>query len=168
MDGAVSENAFRRGLEAIHHRKYLEALAYFESAVRLARRQGAEAVPMKYLSYYGLCLAVCSDRFQEASAICETAVRGEFYNPDLYWNLGRVYLRAGDRQQAFGSFVRGLRLNPRHPGLVGEIRRLGIRKRPIVRLFPRSHPLNRILGRLRGHFAQPAPARRRSTSVTGR
>jgi tetratricopeptide (TPR) repeat protein len=167
MDGDVSENSFRRGLEAIHRRAFLEALAYFESAVRLARRQDGAPVPMKYLSYYGLCLAVCSDRFEEASALCETAVRGEFYNPDLYWNLGRVYLRAGDRHQAYGSFVRGLRLNPRHKGLIGEIRRLGMRKKPIVRFFPRSHPLNRILGRLHGRFAGGAAGRGRATLPIG-
>jgi len=166
MDGDVSENSFRRGLEAIRRRAFREALAYFESAVRLARQSG-EPVPMKYLSFYGLCLAVCSDRFEEASTICETAVRGEFYNPDLYWNLGRVYLRAGDRHQAYGSFLRGLRLNPRHKGLIGEIRRLGMRRKPIVRFFPRSHPLNRILGRLRGRFAGGAPGPGRPTSATG-
>jgi len=168
MDSTVSENSYRRGLEAVHRRAFLEALAYFEAAVRLARRQGSDAVPMKYLSYYGLCLAVCSKRFDEARTICETAVRGEFYNPDLYWNLGRVHLRAGDRQRAFAAFVQGLRLNSRHAGLVGEIRRLGIRKRPMVRFFQRSHPLNRILGRLRGHFAQTVPDRRGQISVSAR
>jgi tetratricopeptide (TPR) repeat protein len=166
MDGNVSESSFRRGLGAIHRRAFLEALAYFESAVRLSRQSG-DSVPMKYLSYYGLCLAVCSDRFEEACALCETAVRGEFYNPDLYWNLGRVYLRAGDRHRAFGSFMRGLHLNPRHAGLIGSIRRLGLRRKPIVRFFSRGHLLNRILGRLRGSLAQAVPGRGRSTSVIG-
>jgi tetratricopeptide (TPR) repeat protein len=167
MDSGVSENSFRRGLEAIHRKAFLEALAYFESAVRLARRQSGESVPMRYLSYYGLCLAVCSDRFEEARALCETAVRGEFYNPDLYWNLGRVCLRSGNRHQAFDSFVRGLRLNPRHAGLIGEIRRLGLRRKPIVRFFPRSHLLNRILGRLRGRLAPAAAPRSRPPSLIG-
>ncbi len=168
MDTAVSENSFRRGLEAVQRRAFLEALAYFEAALKLAKRQGSEAVPMKYLSYYGLCVAVCSSRLDEARRICEAAEREEFYNPDLHWNLGRVYLRAGNRLKAFGSFVRGLQLNPRHAGLVGEIRRLGIRKRPVVRFFPRGHAVNRLLGRLRGHLARAASDARRQTSVTGR
>ncbi len=168
MDVATSENSFHRGLQAIERREYLEALAYFEAAVRLARRHGADAVPMKYLSYYGLCLAVCSDRLEEARSICEAAVRAEFYNPDLYRNLGRVYLRAGDRLQAFGSFVRGLQLNPRHAGLLGEVRRLGIRRRPVLRFIPRRHPVNRILGRLRGHLARATADSRRRVTVTGR
>ena len=66
MDVSTSENSFRRGLRAVDQGAHLEALAYFEAAVQLAHRLGAEAVPMKYLSYYGWCLAVCSDRLDEA------------------------------------------------------------------------------------------------------
>jgi tetratricopeptide (TPR) repeat protein len=167
MDVSTSENSFRRGLRAIDRGAHLEALAYFEAAVQLARRLGAEAVPMKYLSYYGWCLAVCSDRLDEAREFCETAVRSEFYNPDAYWNLGRVYLKTGDRSLAFDAFVRGLQLNPRHAGLVGELRRLGIRRRPVIRLLERGHPVNRILGRLRRGAATASNARRRPR-VTGR
>lgn len=161
MGVAAAENSFHRGLGAIDRGAFLEALAYFEAAVHLARRRGGQAVPARYVSYYGLCLAYCSSRIDEARRICEATVRAEFYNPDLYWNLGRVHLRAGDRMQAFGSFVRGLQLNPRHAGLIREIRRLGVRRRPPLRLFPRSHPVNRILGRVRRRltgFASPARA----------
>jgi len=149
MDVSTSEKSFSRGLSAAGRGEHLEALAYFEAAVELASRLGAESVPMKYLSYYGWCLAVCSDRLDEAREFCETAVRGEFYNPDAYWNLGRVYLRSGERSRAFETFVRGLQLNPRHTGLVRELRRLGIRRRPVIGLLGRAHPLNRVLGRLR-------------------
>jgi tetratricopeptide (TPR) repeat protein len=168
MDASTSENSFRRGLHAVDRGAHLEALAYFEAAVQLARRLGAEAVPMKYLSYYGWCLAVCSDRLDEAREFCEAAVRSEFYNPDAYWNLGRVYLKTGDRSLAFDAFVRGLQLNPRHAGLVGELRRLGIRRRPVIRLFERGHPVNRILGRLRRSLARAASNSRRRIPATGR
>ena len=67
----------------------------------------------------------------------------------------------------FGSFLRGLRLNPRHAGLIGEIRRLGLRRKPVVQFFSRSHPVNRILGRLRGRLARPASGRSRPMSPTG-
>ncbi|MEK7798539.1 MAG: hypothetical protein AAB297_01815, partial [Acidobacteriota bacterium] len=60
--------------------------------------------------------------------------------------LGRVYLRAGDRGLAFGTFVAGLRLNPDHPQLQTEIRRLGIRRPQVMRFLARSHPVNRLLG----------------------
>ncbi len=145
MDVSTSENSFRRGLRAVDRGAHLEALAYFEAAVQLARRLGAEAVPMKYLSYYGWCLAVCSDRLDD-----------------------RVYLKTGSRSLAFDAFVRGLQLNPRHAGLVGELRRLGIRRKPVFRLFDRGHPVNRLLGRLRRRLARSASTSRRRTFATGR
>ena len=167
MDLSTSENSFRRGLRAVEQGDHLEALAYFEAAVQLARRLGAEAVPMKYLSYYGWCLAVCSDRLEEAREFCEAAVRSEFYNPDAYWNLGRVYLKTGDRSLAFDTIVRGLQLNPRHAGLVGVLHRLGIRRKPVLPLFDRSHPVNRLLGRLRRSLARAAQSSRGRVSATG-
>jgi len=168
MDVSTSENSFRRGLSAVDRGAHLEALAYFEAAVQLARRLGAEAVPMKYLSYYGWCLAICSDRLDEAREFCEAAVRSEFYNPDAYWNLGRVYLKTGDRSLAFDTIVRGLQLNPRHSGLVGVLRRLGIRRKPVLPLFDRSHPVNRLLGRLRRSLSRVAPSSRERVQATGR
>jgi len=168
MDVSTSENSFRRGLRAVDRGAHLEALAYFEAAVQLARRLGAEAVPMKYLSYYGWCLAICSDRLDEAREFCEAAVRSEFYNPDAYWNLGRVYLKTGDRSLAFDTIVRGLQLNPRHSGLVGVLRRLGIRRKPILPLFDRGHPVNRLLGRLRRSLSRVAPSSRGRDQATGR
>src|SRR2546422_9706007 len=88
MDTAVSENSFRRGLEAVQRRAFLEALAYFEAALKLAKRQGSEAVPMKDLSYYGLCGGVGSSRLGEARRSCGGAGREGFYKPHLERELG--------------------------------------------------------------------------------
>src|SRR5437867_10641779 len=103
MDTAVSENSFRRGLEAVQRRAFLEALAYFEAALKLAKRQGSEAVPMKYLSYYGLCVAVCSSRLDEARRICEAAGGGDSTTPDRNGTRGRGSLRPGNALRASGS-----------------------------------------------------------------
>lgn len=155
MRSEPSEKSFEKGLEAVERREFVEALVYFEASMQLVQR--ASATPMKYLSYYGLCLAMANGRLSEAMEICEQAVEAEFYNPDLYLNLGKVYLKAGDRARAFGALVRGLQLNPRHPGLIRAIRRLGLRRRPAVRFLGRAHLVNRLLGRLlRGQAQRPA------------
>ncbi len=156
MRSEPSEKSFEKGLEAVERREFVEALVYFEASMQLVQRTSA-APPMKYLSYYGLCLAMANGRLSEAMEICEQAVEAEFYNPDLYLNLGKVYLKAGDRSRAFGTLVRGFQLNPRHPGLVRAIRRLGLRRRPTVRFLARNHLVNRLLGRLlRGQAERPA------------
>ncbi len=148
MSERLSENSFRKGLEAVSKREFLEALAYFEASMQLVRREGGAPPPMKYLSYYGLCLAMSGNRLRQALELCEGAVEAEFYNPDLYLNLGRVYLRAGDRGRAFETMVRGLQLNPRHTGLIRQIRHLGVRRHPVVGFLSRRHPVNRFLGRV--------------------
>jgi len=142
-----SEKSFEKGLDAVERREFVEALVYFEASMELAQR-GATTPPMKHLSYYGLCLAMAHGRVSEAIEICEGAVEAEFYNPDLYLNLGKVYLKSGDRSRAFLTLVRGLQLNPRHSGLVRLIRRLGVRRRPALRFLGRNHPVNLVLGRL--------------------
>src|SRR5947199_1620012 len=127
MSELSSENSFNKGLQAVLRGQYLEALAYFEASMELVQRAGNGQAPVKYLSYYGLCLAMASARLREAREICERAVEAEFYNPDLYLNLGKVYLKGRDRARAFGALIRGLQLNPRHAGIIREISHLGIR-----------------------------------------
>jgi tetratricopeptide (TPR) repeat protein len=143
-------DAFSKGLDAVARGEFHEALSHFEATLQAQRRSPAIQPGMRALSYYGLCLALSSNRLREARELCETAVEEEFYNPELYLNLGRVYLRSGDRARAFGSFVRGLQLNPRDAALVRQIRRLGVRQPLVIGFLGRGHILNRLLGRLRG------------------
>lgn len=159
MPERLSENAFGKGLAAVDRRHFMEALAYFEAAMELRRRAG-DLPPMKCLSYYGLSLAMVSDRLPEATEICQGAVNGEAWNPDLYRNLGRVYLKTGDRAQAFTTFVRGLQIDRRHRGLLEEIHGLGFRRRPLLRFLSRRHPLNRFLGRVRARVTRENPVGR--------
>ena len=158
MPEPASENSFLKGLDLVRRGEYLEARAYFEASMQLVKRTGIDPPPMKYLSYYGLCLAFSSDRLEEARAICEGAVAAEVGNPDLHLNLGQVYLKIGDRAAAFATLQRGLVIDPRHDGLARQVQRLGVRRRPVVRFLSRRHPMNRLLGRL-------SAALRRSTGA---
>jgi Tfp pilus assembly protein PilF len=76
--------------------------------------------------------------------------------PDLYLNLGRVCLKQLDRAHAFRTFVRGLRLDPNHAGLIEALRRLGFRRRPVIAFLPRHHPVNQLLGSLRAAWMRHA------------
>jgi tetratricopeptide (TPR) repeat protein len=140
--------SFRKGLQALDGRSHLEALAYFESALNLEERSGNPAPRMKYLSYYGLALSLAAGRTEEAIEMCEKALSVEFYNPDLYLNIARVYLAADERRRAHRAICHGLRIEKRHQGLLIMLRSMGLRKRPPFRFLPRQHLLNRMGGRL--------------------
>jgi len=148
MSARSAEMSFRKGLQALEQRRYLEGLAYFESALNLEEQSGNPARRMKYLSFYGVSLSLAAGRTQEAIEMCEHALTVEFYNPDLYLNLAKVYLAAGQRRRAHKALCQGLRIERRHTGLLAEVRRMGLRRKPLFRFLPRGHVLNRVTGQL--------------------
>ena len=160
-----AEGAYRKGLEALARGDFLDALAYFEATLELAGGEPGR-LPVAAMSYYGLCLAMASDRLAEARDICEAAAEAAPTNPEMHLNLSRVCVRQGDRAHAFRTLVRGLRVDPHNPGIIEAMRRLGFRRRPVVAFLPRQHPLNRLLGSLRTvverRSTPRAGARRRS------
>ena len=147
-----AENSFRRGIAALNAGDRLGALAYFEAALRLDRERSPRTPNMKYLSYYGLCLAFGSNGRQKGIQFCRRAAESEFYNPDIFWNLGRASLMQGDRRSAWNSFRRGLEIDNGHIGLKFQVRRLGLRRAAVLPFLIRSHPINRLAGRLRTHL----------------
>ena len=149
-----AENSFHRGIACLNTGERLAALAYFEAALRLDQQNCPLQPSMRYLSYFGLCLAFATNRLDEAQRLCEKAARREFYNPDVHWNLGRVALMRGDRQGAYKAFRCGLEIDGNHAGLRFQIRRLGVRKRPVLPALGRSHPLNRLAGRFRSNLSR--------------
>jgi len=148
MSSRSAEMSFRKGLQALEARQYLESLAFFESALNLEERSGNPAPRMKYLSYYGLSLSLAAGRTHEAIEMCERALSVEFYNPDLYLNVARVYLECGERRRAHKAICQGLRIEKRHAGLLAELKKMGLRRRPLLNFLPRRHVLNRMTGRL--------------------
>lgn len=153
MSSKSAEMSFRKGIQALEGGDYLEALAFFESSLNLEERSANPAPRMKYLSYYGLALSLAAGRTEEAIEMCEKALSVEFYNPDLYLNAARVYLAAGLRRRAHKAICQGLRIEKRHTGLLGELKRMGLRRRPAFRFLPRSHVLNRVTGRFLSQIA---------------
>jgi len=152
MSNAVAEKSYTKGVESVRKADFLSGLAYFEAAMELAKKAERTTPPPRYLSYYGLCLAMVSTKLQTALDICETAVTVEFYNPDLFHNLARVYLRMGRRDRAHAVLRRGLQLHPGHEGILHDLRSLGIRRRPVIPFLSRGNPVNRVFGQI---FREP-------------
>ncbi len=144
-----AEESYVRGLRALSGGRGKEAMALFEAAIRIAWRGRGSPPQARYLSYYGLCLALVWNENREALRCCREAVTLEGYNPDIRCNLGRVLLNAGRRAEAHRCFVRGMALGGDHPTIRSALRSMGIRNRSALPFLPRSNPLNVFLGRLR-------------------
>jgi len=142
------EDQIQLGILYVKEGNYQEGFRLLKDAMGKFGGKKPEEIPPALLSYYGLCLAYHHD-IKTGLEHCHEALKREFYHPDLYLNLGRVYLKANQKASAVQIFYKGLTLDDDHKGILSELNRLGIRMTPIIRFLPRGHFLNRVLGQIR-------------------
>jgi hypothetical protein len=106
------------------------------------------------LAWYGLTLILVEKNNALGLRYCEEAVRRSGAAvPEAWLNLGRAYRALGHRVLAVRALERGRELDPAGEHLKEELQKLGTRRSPVVSFLSRSHPLNRILGRIRHRFS---------------
>jgi tetratricopeptide (TPR) repeat protein len=149
---ADTEDAFKRGLACLERRTYQEAAGYFQIAIDLERQGGQKNGGMKFLSFLGLALNFAQGRSEEGLRMCEQAARREFFDADVFCNLGIVYLRNRQRAPAFAAFQRGLALKPRHRRIIEELARYERRSTPVFSFLSRDHTVNVLFGRMRARW----------------
>ena len=142
-------------LDLFAFREFREGLAMMrdgaaDRAMALLR-QASERDPENpyYLSYYGLSLAYAEGKWADAERLCHTAVCRGRRQAQLYLNLAEVYNASGRKQAAADTLARGLHYLPDDMRLQGEMGKLAIRRRPVLRFLPRTHLLNRAFGFMR-------------------
>jgi tetratricopeptide (TPR) repeat protein len=137
------EKLFKLGLQCLKRNLPLKAHMAFTRAYKLRPEE------QRYCSYYGLTIAMVHRNLEPALKLCSEAMEKNYMYPDLYRNLGRVYLLAGQREKAYGVFKEGLKLDAASRDLHAELATMGIRKPPVFPFLDRNHPLNFIAGKLR-------------------
>jgi len=142
------------------------ASEHFQSAILTELQHGVRRPQMRYLSYYGLSRAQARGATPDTIQACETASRRDFFNPDLLLNLGRVLLLAGKTSKALAVFQRGLELAPKHKALLAEYAKIDRREAPPLSIVSRSHPLNKLLGKLRWSLRSRVPKLGGTTRAT--
>jgi tetratricopeptide (TPR) repeat protein len=120
--------------------RYDDALVLLSGAADLAPEHA------QIRSLLGLSIAFVERDFARARTLCESAAKQEFFNPDVYLNLARVYLVFGRRSEALRYLRRGQMIDPGNESIQLEMSGLGRRRMPIVPFLPRHHPINRALG----------------------
>lgn len=125
----------------------------------LQRAHAQEGHNARVRSWYGLCLGLAERQFEEAVELCQSAAKQEFFNPDLYLNLARLYLGFGFKAEGVRYLRRGLMIDPGHVAISEALRELGDRGAPVLGFLPRRHPLNRWLGSVRHTIATHRPMR---------
>ena len=149
MLNTAAEHSYNQGLSALSHGRLKQAMALFEAAIEIERRVSRAQPQARYLSFYGLCLAMERNEVRSALQFCREAVTNESYNPDVRCNLGRVLLYANRRREAYRCLLRGLQLDGGHVSTVRMLRNMGTRRSPVVPFLERTNPINVFLGRMR-------------------
>ncbi len=138
MPNEEAEKFVVKGRQALDNDQDYLALTCFEQAIRLKWTP----VACSFLAY---CIARVRRSYREAELLARKALEIEPNNPVHYKNLGRVLLLSGDNEQGIQVLRQGMRYGERI-SIVKELEKLGIRKPPVFKGLPRSHPLNKNLG----------------------
>jgi len=129
-----------------------------------ADRQGTE-LPGLFYSYLGYGIARFERRGKEGLALCQHAIKVQFYEPENYVLLARVYLLRRRRGKAIEALHRALKLNSRHPEAVKLAREIGFRRRTVIPFLSRGNPVNKVLGKLRHSLSQGKPSNPKSNKI---
>jgi tetratricopeptide (TPR) repeat protein len=155
---AIVEKKHRRKSEYLHEARNLLRQNRYREALKLLK-DGLAVFPAEplLLSYYGFLLSKAENNHWEGVRVCRDAIsklegrattdRERLY-PIYYLNLGRVYLEANRKREAFRAFDIGLGYDPKNASITEEIRKSGKRRKPILPFLRRSNPLNKYLGKL--------------------
>lgn len=100
-------------------------------------------------SYLGYGIAKYKNRKREGLALCEHAVKIEFFQPENQLNLARTLMLNGNRRKAVEAIERGLKIDADHHELRNLLLEIGHRRRPVLGFLGRDNFLNVFLGRLR-------------------
>ena len=131
---------------------FVEGLALFErgamedAKICFQTVHDMDAGHARARSYLGVCVAVSERRFEEGVALCTSASKQEFFNPDSYLNLARVHLDFGFKGEGRRFLLRGQMIDPANEAIKSELQKLGERVPPVLRFLPRRHLINRLLG----------------------
>ncbi len=156
------------GIDLCRKGDWADGLTRLVGAAASAERSNLPGIAFSYLGYG---LALREGRIDEGLALCRHALRLQLFEPENHLNLARIQLLGNDRSAAYRTVREGLRVDRYDKELQALRRTLGERRRPLLSFLSRTHPINRLLGRLRHALVslfQPAPAAARPPSRPNR
>lgn len=118
------------------------------------------------LSYYGCLEAIINKNHAYGIEVCLSAIRicdekmpfgHEIFYPTFYLNLGRAYLAARKKKEAVAAFQKGLTYDRENKDILWEMRKIGVRKRPLVPHLKRANPINKYIGLILHRLGKSGP-----------
>ncbi len=137
------ETEFKKGVEFLESMEYKNAEDYFKNAYNINPDKP------KYLSYYGLSIALAGGNPRVGIELCNRAINMDCMNSDFYLNLGKIYALTKHRKEAIMTLKHGLSLNKDNTNIIKELDRIGLRAKSVLPFLSRNNYLNIHLGRVK-------------------
>ncbi len=120
----------------------------FEGAMEIFKNGDIVADFPEAISFYALSISSLYYNHKKAMALCINALKRDVKNPVIYRNLGKIFLKIGEKARAHKAFDRGLELSDNTDNeCLMEIEGMGVRRAPVFGFLSRRNPLNRALGK---------------------
>jgi Flp pilus assembly protein TadD len=134
---------FKQGIRLLKEGYPQKALALFRLSY-----EGEKHNPY-YLSYLGLSVARAERKWEEASELCEVAIKLKNGEIQFHLNLAEVLILSKRRERAFDTLDAALEIFGEDERLRQARGKLEKRGSPLLPFLPRDHFLNRKLGKMR-------------------
>ncbi|MBI1820616.1 MAG: tetratricopeptide repeat protein [Nitrospirae bacterium] len=135
------------GKAYLKEKNYPEALKYFKKAFSFYQ-DNPNQTPGVLLSSYGYARAIGEKNVSEGIAFCKKGLMRKDQAPEHYLYLAELYLMSRRKREAYKTIETGLKMFKNHSRLSETLREFGVRKKPIVSLLDRSHPVNKVIGKI--------------------
>ena len=112
------ESLLERGAAYVKQGNLRDAIDCYEEGMAFAHN--AES-----MSLYAYCVAAEEKRFENAVSLAMIALQKELDNPEVYLNIGRVFILCERRELAVKALKRGLDFDQYHRGIWTELKSLG-------------------------------------------
>jgi tetratricopeptide (TPR) repeat protein len=140
MDETSPQAYFVKGKEFLRDGKITNSCKSFYKAY------SADQSKPEYISYYGVTAALSRGEIKLGLELCTRAIKMEFYRPEFYVNLAKVYDASGNKKGAITALSKGAKYDTKGEEIHNMLVELGVRKRPIIPFLKRANPLNKMLG----------------------
>ena len=140
-------NEIELGKAYLKEKNFQEAVNYLRKAL-IYYKDNPNQTPGVLLSSYGYVTAIGEKKLKEGIAFCKKGLTRKDQAPEHYLYLAELYLLNRQNGEAYKTVEEGLRIFKNNPRLSDKIKEFGLRKKSPVPLLDRSHPVNKVIGKI--------------------
>ena len=135
--------AYNNGRDALKTKDYKGAARDFEDALKSVAEHDEQY--NNVLASLGLSQVLTDNR--NGLLLCRDAASSEVLDGDVFLYLACAEWHSENRKRAIDALNHGCKIDNEHEQLKSAMARLDVRKRSIFKGLPRTHVLNRTLGK---------------------